>query len=113
MIDSAKNARIRYVSSKNNRNKRSMANKKPSVKGKPWFDDRCRLLKNEHKRLAKCIKNDPFDLSLVYDIRRIRKLYKTCKNNAKKTYEQNIWSNLDKLIIHASVLKNLKSEDHQ
>ena len=45
MIDSAQNARIRYVSSKNNRNKRSKANKKPSMKGKPWFDDRCRLLK--------------------------------------------------------------------
>ena len=55
------------------------------------------MLKNEYKRIAKCIRKDPFDLSLVYHIRSIRKLYKTCRTNAKKTYENNIWNNLNDL----------------
>ena len=97
LVDSAVNAKIRFVSSKRKKSNSSQKNKKPFTRNKPWFDDKCRLLKNEHKRLARCIKKDPFDLSLVYDIRRIRKLYKTCKINAKKTYEQNIWNNLDTL----------------
>ena len=75
-----------------NRGKKSLT---PVKKSKPWFDNRCKELKLQYDKLLKCIKRNPFDRSIRFDLNRIRKLYKSTVKNNKRTFEQNIWSNLD------------------
>ena len=78
--------------------KRSDKHKKHNIKhSKPWPNHNCRQLKQLHERFVKNMREAPNNLSLVYEVRRIRKLYKTCRNYAKRSYEQNIWRNLDSL----------------
>ena len=94
LTEAAKLSGIRYRTAKSNKHK---SRKKSIPKDKPWFDDRCRYLKSEHQRLAKCIRKSPYDLSLIFEIRKIRKMYKSCKNAAKRLYEANLWKNLNNL----------------
>ena len=75
-----------------NRGKKSLT---PVKKSKPWFDNKCKELKHQYDKLLKCIKRNPFDRSIRFDLNRIRKLYKSTVKNNKRTFEQNIWSNLD------------------
>ena len=94
MTNAAISAKIRFKPAKLRKNK-----SKSSIvpKHKPWFDEKCKKLKSELQRLAKLIRRSPFDHSHVYEIRRIRKLYKSCKISAKRSYESNIWNNLNNL----------------
>ena len=94
MTNAAIAAKIRFKPAKKRKNKSNSAS---IPKHKPWFDEKCRKLKSELQRLAKLIRKFPFDHSHIFEIRRIRKLYKSCKTSAKRTYESNIWNNLNSL----------------
>ena len=94
LTSAAKRAGIRHKSAKL---RKSKPVNKSVPKSKPWFDDKCKFLKSEHQRLAKAIRKSPYELSLVYAIRKIRRQYKSCKNSAKRLYEANIWNSLNNL----------------
>ena len=53
----AKNASIKLKTKKNNSNKKT---RRLKHKTKPWFNDKCRTLKNDYNNLVKEIKRDPF-----------------------------------------------------
>ena len=95
LTNSAKSAGISHKPAK--KRKSNCAKKKPFKSHKPWFNGDCIKLKNLHKKLSTMIRKNPFNLSLVSEIRKIRRLYKTCKNSAKRAYTNNIWDNLNHL----------------
>ena len=85
------------VSHKPAKKRKISSARKPLKNNKPWFNEDCIKLKNLHKKLSKLIRKNPFNLALIFEIRKVKKLYKTCKNSAKRAYESNIWNNLSHL----------------
>ena len=77
--------RLRLKSGKRKQNSRS----------KPWFDDKCKMLKTHCSQLFALSKQDPFNRRHRFEFNRIKKLYKSTIKSNKSHFEKNIWASLD------------------
>ena len=72
-------------------------NAKKKGRHKPWFNRECRILKYKSEKLAKSIKQDPFNNGHRFEFMCTKKKYKSLVKKNKEMYEKNIWSNLNSL----------------
>ena len=72
----------------------STAKKKVKERGKPWFNQLLVNSKQEVKRYAKLLRQNPYNRSLQHSFQIKKKEYKQAANQAKKKYEQNMISKL-------------------
>ena len=93
IIDKAANAaNIKLKTFNRSSNKKNFSKKR---KTKPWFDEKCKLLKNVYNRLAKALKRDPFNRKHRYELTKARKLYKGLVKENKNVFQKNMYSKLD------------------
>ena len=57
-------------------------------KSKPWFNGKCKSLKNDYQKLVKEIKRDPFNRQHRFEINRQRKIYKATIKKSKVDLEK-------------------------
>jgi len=70
---------------------------KPRKRKQKWYDIDCKLLFRQLQTLARKIKKQPSDMSLVHEFRRTKKHYKKLLNKKKQVFRDNIFDMLDNM----------------
>lgn len=70
---------------------------KSGCKKKKWYDQDCKTLFHNLKSLARSIKAQPRNITLVHDYRRLQKKYKNLLNSKKHMFRASIFKRLDEM----------------
>jgi hypothetical protein len=66
-------------------------------RSKIWYDKECRKIKGQITLLGKLIKNNPFNNSILYRFRQVKKLYKATTRKKRRAFLNNTLNALDGL----------------
>jgi len=89
--------KVAGIGKTHSRSSKRNGNSNKRRKCKKWYDDDCKVLSNEMKTLARCIKYNPSNLVLVHRYHSLKKKYKKLLNKKKQSFRNDLFKMMDNL----------------